>query len=101
VWQETRLPEGKILIPGVIDSVSTFVEHPDLVAQRIVLYARVVGRENVIAAPDCGQTRWPDEFLPIRGAPYVYSCCRECRNKQARECIGPGCTRPRARPRSA
>jgi 5-methyltetrahydropteroyltriglutamate--homocysteine methyltransferase len=35
VWQETRLPEGKILIPGVIDSVSTFVEHPDLVAQRI------------------------------------------------------------------
>ena len=38
----------------MIDSVSTFVEHPDLVAQRIVQYARIVGRENVIAAPDCG-----------------------------------------------
>ena len=54
VWEDVRLPEGKILIPGVIDSVTTFVEHPDLVAQRIVQYARIVGRENVIAAPDCG-----------------------------------------------
>jgi 5-methyltetrahydropteroyltriglutamate--homocysteine methyltransferase len=54
VWQGTKLPEGKILIPGVIDSVTTFVEHPDLVAQRIVQYANIVGRENVIAAPDCG-----------------------------------------------
>jgi len=54
IWQDVKLPEGKILIPGVIDSVSTFVEHPDLVAQRIVQYARIVGRENVIAAPDCG-----------------------------------------------
>jgi 5-methyltetrahydropteroyltriglutamate--homocysteine methyltransferase len=54
VWQDVRLPEGKILIPGVIDSVTTFVEHPDLVAQRILQYARLVGRENVIASPDCG-----------------------------------------------
>jgi 5-methyltetrahydropteroyltriglutamate--homocysteine methyltransferase len=54
VWQDVKLPEGKILIPGVIDSVTTFVEHPDLVAQRIVQYASLVGRENVIAAPDCG-----------------------------------------------
>jgi 5-methyltetrahydropteroyltriglutamate--homocysteine methyltransferase len=42
------------LIPGVIDTVSSFVEHPELVAQRIVCCAKLVGRENVIAAPDCG-----------------------------------------------
>jgi 5-methyltetrahydropteroyltriglutamate--homocysteine methyltransferase len=54
VWESVGLPDGKILIPGVIDSVSTFVEHPDLVAQRILQYTRLVGRENVIAAPDCG-----------------------------------------------
>ena len=49
-----KLPDGKILIPGVIDTVTTFVEHPELVAERIVRYAKLVGRENVIAAPDCG-----------------------------------------------
>ena len=54
VWQDVKLPDGKILIPGVIDSVTTFVEHPNLVAQRIQQYAAIVGRENVIAAPDCG-----------------------------------------------
>jgi 5-methyltetrahydropteroyltriglutamate--homocysteine methyltransferase len=54
VWQDVQLPDGKILIPGVIDSVTTFVEHPRLVAQRILQYAAIVGRENVIAAPDCG-----------------------------------------------
>ncbi|MGD9891620.1 MAG: hypothetical protein AB7R89_20330 [Dehalococcoidia bacterium] len=54
VWEETKLPEGKALIPGVIDSLTNFVEHPDLVAQRITQYARLVGRENVIAGTDCG-----------------------------------------------
>jgi 5-methyltetrahydropteroyltriglutamate--homocysteine methyltransferase len=54
IWQDVKLPEGKILIPGVIDTVTTFVEHPELVAQRIVRYANLVGRENVMAAPDCG-----------------------------------------------
>jgi 5-methyltetrahydropteroyltriglutamate--homocysteine methyltransferase len=54
LWEQIRLPEGKILIPGVIDSVSEFVEHPDLVTQRIVQYTRTVGRENVIAGTDCG-----------------------------------------------
>jgi 5-methyltetrahydropteroyltriglutamate--homocysteine methyltransferase len=54
VWEQVKLPAGKILIPGVIDAVSSFVEHPELVAQRIVRYADIVGRENVIAAPDCG-----------------------------------------------
>lgn len=54
VWQAIELPEDKVLVPGVIDSVSNFVEHPDLVAQRIVQLADVVGRERVIAGTDCG-----------------------------------------------
>lgn len=54
VFEEHPLPDGKVLIPGVIDSVTNFVEHPDLVAERIVNYARVVGKENVIAGTDCG-----------------------------------------------
>jgi len=54
VWQRRRLPEGKILIPGVVTHHTTTVEHPRLVADRIVRYARLVGRENVIAGTDCG-----------------------------------------------
>jgi 5-methyltetrahydropteroyltriglutamate--homocysteine methyltransferase len=54
VWENVKLPDGKILIPGVIDTVTAHVEHPELVAQRIMQYANIVGRENVIAAPDCG-----------------------------------------------
>ena len=54
VWRDVKLPEGKIIIPGVIDSTSNFVEHPELVADRILQYARVVGAENVIAGVDCG-----------------------------------------------
>ena len=54
VWRDVKLPDGKIIIPGVIDSTSNFVEHPELVADRIVQYARVAGRENVIAGVDCG-----------------------------------------------
>jgi 5-methyltetrahydropteroyltriglutamate--homocysteine methyltransferase len=54
VWRETKLPDGKILIPGVVTHKSYVIEHPDLVAQRLVRFANLVGRENVIAAPDCG-----------------------------------------------
>jgi 5-methyltetrahydropteroyltriglutamate--homocysteine methyltransferase len=54
LWQDVKLPLGKVLIPGVIDSVTNFVEHPELVADRITNYARLVGRENVIAGTDCG-----------------------------------------------
>jgi 5-methyltetrahydropteroyltriglutamate--homocysteine methyltransferase len=54
VWEETKLPPGKILIPGVIDSTTNFVEHPEVVADRIERFARLVGRENVIAGTDCG-----------------------------------------------
>jgi 5-methyltetrahydropteroyltriglutamate--homocysteine methyltransferase len=54
LWQSTRLPDGKVLIPGVIDTCTNYVEHPELVAQRIVTFARLVGRERVIASTDCG-----------------------------------------------
>jgi 5-methyltetrahydropteroyltriglutamate--homocysteine methyltransferase len=54
VWKDVELPDGKIIIPGVIDSTSNFVEHPELVADRVLQYAGVVGRENVIAGVDCG-----------------------------------------------
>jgi len=54
VWEDVKLPEGKVLIPGVIDTSTNFVEHPEVVAQRIEQYAGLVGRENVIAGTDCG-----------------------------------------------
>ena len=49
-----KLPDDKTLVPGVIDSTTNFIEHPELVAQRIVNYANLVGRERVIASVDCG-----------------------------------------------
>ena len=54
VFEEVKLPDGKVLIPGVIDSTNNYIEHPDLVAQRIERYAQTVGRENVMAGSDCG-----------------------------------------------
>lgn len=54
VWESMALPEGRILIPGVISHNTNAVEHPELVAQRIETFARIVGRENVIAGADCG-----------------------------------------------
>ena len=54
VWQEARIPDHKILVPGVVDSTSNYVEHPELVSQRIRQFANIVGRERVIAGTDCG-----------------------------------------------
>jgi 5-methyltetrahydropteroyltriglutamate--homocysteine methyltransferase len=54
VWKNVKLPDGKILIPGVISHSTILVEHPELVADRIIRYAEIVGRENVIAGSDCG-----------------------------------------------
>ena len=54
VWENVKLPDGKILIPGVVSHTTNTVEHPELVAWRIKNYARLVGRENVIAGTDCG-----------------------------------------------
>ncbi len=66
VFKDVKLPDGMILIPGVIDSVTNFIEHPELVAQRICNVARYVGRENVIAGTDCG-------FATIAGSSRVDS----------------------------
>jgi 5-methyltetrahydropteroyltriglutamate--homocysteine methyltransferase len=58
LFESVRLPEGRLLIPGVIESKSNFIEHPELIAQRIGRYAKLVGRENVIAGSDCGYGTW-------------------------------------------
>ena len=54
VWESIKLPEGKILAPGCVSHATTLIEHPDLVAARVQRFARLVGRENVIAGTDCG-----------------------------------------------
>ena len=59
VWKDVKLPDGKILIPGVISHATNVVEHPELVSERIVRLAELVGRENVIAGTDCGFAQGP------------------------------------------
>jgi 5-methyltetrahydropteroyltriglutamate--homocysteine methyltransferase len=58
VFETIKLPAGKLLIPGVIESKSNFIEHPELIAERIGRYAKLVGRDNVIAGSDCGYGTW-------------------------------------------
>ena len=58
VFETVKLPDTKVLIPGVLESKSNFIEHPELIAQRIGRYAKLVGRENVIAGSDCGYGTW-------------------------------------------
>ena len=58
LFESVKLPEGKVIIPGVIESKSNFIEHPELIAQRIGRYANLVGRENVMAGSDCGYGTW-------------------------------------------
>jgi 5-methyltetrahydropteroyltriglutamate--homocysteine methyltransferase len=65
VFEALRIPDEKILCPGVIDSTSNYIEHPELVAQRLMQYAKVVGRERVMAGSDCG-------FSTFSGFPTVY-----------------------------
>ena len=67
LWEDIKLPEGKILIPGVITHCSNIVEHPELIAERITNYAKLVGRENVIGGSDCGfssQATYTPEIHP-------------------------------------
>jgi 5-methyltetrahydropteroyltriglutamate--homocysteine methyltransferase len=59
VWQDVKLPAGKVLMAGVISHATNIVEHPELVSERIVRFARLVGRENVIAGTDCGFAQSP------------------------------------------
>jgi 5-methyltetrahydropteroyltriglutamate--homocysteine methyltransferase len=54
LWESVKLPAGKVLIPGVITHASNIVEHPELIAERLLRFAKLVGRENVIASADCG-----------------------------------------------
>ena len=58
LFESVKLPDGKVLIPGVIESKANFIEHPELIAQRIGRYAKLVGRENVMAGSDCGYGTW-------------------------------------------
>jgi 5-methyltetrahydropteroyltriglutamate--homocysteine methyltransferase len=58
VFESVKVPGGKVIVPGVIDSTTNFIEHPVLIADRITHYARLVGRENVIAGSDCGFGTW-------------------------------------------
>ena len=58
VFESVKVPGGKVIVPGVIDSTTNFIEHPALIAERIGRYARLVGRENVIAGSDCGFGTW-------------------------------------------
>src|SRR5262249_6949044 len=62
VWKDVKLPDGKILMPGIIAHQTNVVEHPELVAWRIKNYASVVGKENVIAGTDCGFSQYWDHI---------------------------------------
>ena len=54
LWENVKLPDGKVIIPGVLDTTTNFIEHPELIAERIVRYAGVVGKENMMVGSDCG-----------------------------------------------
>jgi 5-methyltetrahydropteroyltriglutamate--homocysteine methyltransferase len=64
VWREARIPEDKVLAPGVLDTTTNYIEHPELVAQRIEAYAAIVGPDRVLAGTDCGFGTWAG-FGPI------------------------------------
>ena len=65
IFEDIKLPDGKVLIPGVLDTTTNYIEHPLLVTQRLVRYAQLVGRENIIAGADCG-------FGTFAGTPMVH-----------------------------
>jgi 5-methyltetrahydropteroyltriglutamate--homocysteine methyltransferase len=65
IFERVKLPAGKVLIPGVLDSTTNFIEHPDLIAERIGRYARLVGREHVIAGTDCGFGTWVGQVAVV------------------------------------
>jgi 5-methyltetrahydropteroyltriglutamate--homocysteine methyltransferase len=78
VWEQVKLPDGKIILPGVVSHATNVVEHPELVAQRIVRFADLVGREHVIASTDCGlggrihpQIAWAKLETLVRGAEFA------------------------------
>jgi 5-methyltetrahydropteroyltriglutamate--homocysteine methyltransferase len=64
VFDDVHVPDGKVLIPGVLDSTNNYIEHPELVAQRLERFARLVGRDNVMAGSDCGFATFA-QVLPV------------------------------------
>ena len=75
VWRDVELPAGKVIMPGVVSHATNVVEHPEVVADRIVRFAEGVGRENVVASTDCGlggrvhpQIAWAKLESLVRGA---------------------------------
>jgi 5-methyltetrahydropteroyltriglutamate--homocysteine methyltransferase len=75
VWQEVELPDDKVILPGVVSHATNVVEHPELVAERILRFANLVGRERVIASTDCGlggrihpQIAWAKLEALVQGA---------------------------------
>jgi 5-methyltetrahydropteroyltriglutamate--homocysteine methyltransferase len=75
VWRDVKLPEGKVILPGVVSHSTNVIEHPEVVADRILRFAEVVGRENVIASTDCGlggrvhpQIAWAKLDALVKGA---------------------------------
>jgi 5-methyltetrahydropteroyltriglutamate--homocysteine methyltransferase len=64
VWRDARIPDDKVLAPGVLDTTTNYIEHPRLVAERIGRYAEIVGRDRVLAGTDCGFGTWAG-FGPI------------------------------------
>src|SRR5262249_59535019 len=59
VWRNVKMPDGRVLVPGVISHATNIVEHPELIAERISRYANALGRDNVIAGTDCGFAQGP------------------------------------------
>jgi 5-methyltetrahydropteroyltriglutamate--homocysteine methyltransferase len=75
LWEDVKLPDGKLLIPGVVSHATNVVEHPDLVAERLIRFAERVGRENVLGGTDCGlggrvhpQVAWAKLQALVEGA---------------------------------
>lgn len=80
VFDDVKLPDGKVLIPGVLDSTTNYIEHPELVAQRIQRYAQRVGRQNVLAGTDCGFATFANFITSIPASPgEVQGDGRRCR----------------------
>jgi 5-methyltetrahydropteroyltriglutamate--homocysteine methyltransferase len=75
LWRDVKLPEGKVILPGVVSHSTNVIEHPELVADRIARFADAVGRENVVASTDCGlggrvhpQIAWAKLDTLVKGA---------------------------------
>ena len=86
VWQDTRLPDDRLILPGVVSHATNVVEHPELVAERIGRFARLVGRERVIASTDCGlggrvhrDIAWAKLETLAQGAAIASKQLRRCR----------------------